>query len=175
MRKLLLVIFLSFMVTGCIGVNRNFKNTRNLILSSLDEDVNKKIEFSLCGAELSLAELFVSSDEDESQSKELLKNINNVEVGVYDRNFGREICFRVVDSLANYLRTKGLIPIVKVKDGTDASALFVNAGSSESSLNTIIVLSITTEQIVLVQVKGNIENLIEIAVKDKSLPFENSF
>ncbi len=176
MKKAFLIFLLVFLVSGCVDVDGNFENVKETVLAGLKENVEKQMEFSVGGLTLSLAGAFLSDeDEDEAQAQEMLSNVSNVQVGIYNRLECRRTDFNFINKTAKRISSFGLIPIVKARNGEEAMLMFVNNVRERGEIEKILVVAINPDEIVIAQVDGNIGNLIETAVKDKGFNIGNNY
>lgn len=161
--KLFVIILLALFTTGCIGVNRSFREVRNHLISNLDENLDKEIELSVGPVGLMLANVFVKFAEDEYQISDMVKQISRVQLSVYNRPEPAESNFELLKNITEMMRKKGMKYIVRAKDGDEMSAVFLNG--NDEKLHKLFVVALTDEELVLVEVKGNLNKLIEIAIK----------
>ena len=76
-----IIIFLAIAIvtSGCIGVNREFKNIRSQILDHLDDDFDRQIEFSVGPVGFFVASQFVKFADTEENVDEMLSKVKNIQ------------------------------------------------------------------------------------------------
>jgi hypothetical protein len=165
-----LIVFVSLSFTGCLGVNGEFRTVRNHVLSNIEMDVNRDIEISIGPALISFASLFVKFAETEEPVDEMLRQISRVQVGVYKikDTFSETIDYSVVKSLSDLMSEKGWKYIVRSRDRNEVATVFVKSDEVDK-LSEMFVIAISGEEIVFVQINGDLEDLIEIAVREHGL------
>lgn len=173
-KYLLVIVFgligLSF--TGCIGVNRNFKQIRTTLLERFDTDFDRKFEFSIGRAGLSLAGVIVRLSDVEEPVDEILSKVSQVQIGVYERaDYGQMTAdFRDLKNVTKLMEDRGWTYIVRSVQGDEMAAVFIKEEDEE--LNQIYVIAFDGNEMVLVEVHGDLEEIIEIAIREKGLHFE---
>ncbi len=165
---LILIVSLSF--TGCLGVNGEFRTVRNHVLSNIEMDVNRDIELSIGPALISFASLFVSFAETDEPVDEMLRQIKRVQVGVYEVRevFTDKVNSSVVTALTDLMSEKGWKYIVKSRDHNEIATVFVRSEEVDE-LSEMFVVAVSGEEIVFVHIEGELEDLIEIAVREHGL------
>lgn len=166
-----LVLLVGMSMAGCIGVNQNFKQIRYHLMSEMDVEYSKEIEFSIGSAGIMLAGMFVGLAEVDEPIDEILSNISRVQVGVYERT-GRgrlQLDFDDIRKLSNILEEQGWKYIVRSVQGDEMAAVFVNADDEE--FNRLYVIAVENHEMVLVELHGDLSKVIEIALRDKGLRF----
>ena len=165
---LLILVSLSF--TGCLGVNGEFRTVRNHVLSNIEIDVNRNIELSIGPALISFASLFVSFAETDEPVDEMLRQIKRVQVGVYDIKevFSEKLSSSVITELTDLMSEKGWQYIVKSRDRNEIATVFVRSEEVDE-LSEMFVVAVSDQEVVFVHIEGELEDLIEIAVREHGL------
>src|SRR5210317_2092134 len=83
-KALLSLFLLIFLLSGCFGVDRSFKNIRNFVLENTNSEYNTEYEFAIGSAGISLASLVVSFADTEEPVEEILSEISNIQIGIYN-------------------------------------------------------------------------------------------
>ncbi len=136
-------------------------------MSELDMDYDKQIEFSVGSAGIMLAGMIVNLSDVEEPVDEILKNISRVQVGVYERNRYNKFHARydVLVRLSAKLEEQGWKYIVRSVQDNEIAAVFVNEEDDEFSR--LYVVAADDEQLVLVEIHGDLSKVIEVAVREK--------
>lgn len=177
-RKLLLLIVIAAIalnLSGCIGVNSEFRKIRNHVFEKMNLDYSKKFEFSVGAAGLALAGTFVSFADTDEPVGEIISNISRVQIGIYDR---RDINLFSADAedlndFVNAMEEQGWQYIVKSLQHDGLTAVFVD-GDAEYEINEIFVVAVEDDEMVLAEVHGNLEGVVEAAIRGRGLNFNTS-
>ena len=165
-----LIIGLSALTfTGCFGVDRDFVKVKSMVMNSVDGDFHKDVEFSVGSVGLSFARLVVSIDDNDEDAKMILKNISGAQIGVYKKNHyaSDEFKFSLLKDLDKKMLDDDWCGIVKHVDGNELTGVYVKYEDDE--INQVYVINIDNEDLTIVRVEGDLENLIEYAIKEKGL------
>ena len=156
---------------GCFDVGSNFLDVRDRVLDSAGADFSCDAEFSVDAPELSLAYLFVKSShhKDHRYAGEIIKHLNRVEVGVYkNRNHTLKADFSMLRKIDECLSADGWQYIVRNIEPKEISAIYVNR-DSDKMMKELWVVSINSKELVLVKVRGDLDYVIQTALKEKGL------
>lgn len=174
---LLLAVFLS----SCIGVNRNFRNVRNDLLDQLDAKYTKEVEFSVGGGTLLFASLVAGIADVEHEGRDIpadkiLRQIDRVQIGVYTRKYdhiGKRKSSKknYVNNLAAEMRENGWENIVKTVDNNEVVAVFVRFDEDYEELRQLFVVAAERSEVVLVEVTGDLNDVIDIALQEADFEF----
>ena len=165
-----IIILSSILFTGCFGVDRNFSSLKNEILSSTDGNYYKDIEFSIGPVGLSLAGAIVKLSDDEENAQEILEHISHVQVGVYKNEYGSGNVgsFQLLQTIDSQMKTNGWQYIVRSYNKGDVTGVYIKY-SGENRLNEMFVVSLNRKELTLVEVKGELEKVIETAIREKGM------
>ncbi len=169
MKKSVLVIllFLTPFLTGCFGVNGYFKSVRNDIIEHLDVNFAEDTEFALGSVTLGIAGWFVPEDEEASQ---FLDDIKAVQVGVYKKDISENTRshYTILEKIDRRMKRHGWHYIVKSCSKDEVSAIYVNK-DLERGVKRMFIVSLNNEELVILQIDGNLSRIIETAVHDRGL------
>ena len=171
--KILLSFFLMvFLINGCFGVDRSFKNIRNYVLENTNSEYNTEYEFAIGSAGISLASLVVSFADAEEPVDEILSEISNVQVGIYNNQDSSTITtnYEGLRKITDLMEHAGWEFIVRSVDRDELTAVFVRV--YQGQFNRVFVISVNEEQMVLVEMYGNIDKVIEIAIREGDLDID---
>jgi len=166
------LLLLMILFSGCLGVDRSFKQIRNYILENTEGEYHTDFEFSIGSSGISLASVVVSFADTEEPIEEILSEISSVQVGVYNYKESSKVTTDIagLKHLTNLMGKAGWEYIVRTKDNDEITAVFVRI--YENQLNRVFVISVNKEEMVLVEMYGNIEKVIEIAIREGDLNFD---
>lgn len=166
---LILLITLSFSFTGCFDVDSRFRNVRNHLLSGFGNSYEKEQEFALGDISLSVVRKLASISDNDNESLEIIKNISQLQVGIYrsktlaegpDREQFEKIC--------KEMERGGFKRVVRSFRNNELSAVFIKV-SRKQVLYRMFIISMNRKKLVLSDLSGDLEKLFEIAVKEKGL------
>lgn len=172
LKILLSLLLLVFLLSGCFGVDRSFRNIRNYVLENTNSDYNTEYEFAIGSAGISLASLVVSFADSEEPVEEILSEISSVQVGVYNNGNSSRITtdYEGLQKITNLMEHAGWEYIVRSVDKNELTAIFVRV--YQNQLNRVFIVSVNEEEMVLVEMYGNIDKVIEIAIREGDLDIE---
>ncbi|MBU0475609.1 MAG: DUF4252 domain-containing protein [Bacteroidetes bacterium] len=164
-------LLIALLFTGCIGVDRSFRSIRNYVLESSGGKFEKEFEFSLGSITIGMAEIVVNMADTDEPIEEILSEIDNVQVGVYNNISGTKIKSNLEELkfLTNKMKNAGWDCIVRSLNKNEMTAVFVRF--YEDKLNQLFVISLNNNEMVIVEILGNLNKVIEIAIREKGLDF----
>lgn len=169
-RNIIVFVAAAFLLSGCIGVNRDFQNIRTNILASVNDEFERDVEFAVGPGLIYLAGMFVKfADEGDEGIDDILSNVSRVQVGVYKRNGFERGGFNLnyLNEVNDYLRSEGWDYLVKSRDADELSFVYVQ--SEDEDLNSIFAIALSYDELVMVEVSGNLDELIEVIIREEGL------
>jgi hypothetical protein len=165
-----LLLVMGLGLTGCIGVNRGFRELRNDVLENIDGNYKKEIEFSVGPAAIWLAGLFVQFADTEEPVEEYLHNVSRVQVSVFENHSkgSNGLTFTKLREICNEMEMRKWNCIVRTVDGDESTAVFVRSADPDE-LNQMFVIALSDEELVLVEIMGDLDRLIEVAIREHGL------
>ena len=170
MKKKIISIILILSITalllpGCVFVSRDFRMTRNDIIKELgDVEVETEVQLQIGPGLLSAGKLAVSIADVDDDVRGLLKEIRNVQVGVYKVVNSQDGKIKIPAKISRKLEKKGYEPMVRVKQRDEA--VLVMTKMRRNRLEALYVIALDREELVLVEVQGRLGKLIEKAIRD---------
>ncbi len=166
-----LLIVVLFISSGCINVNRNFKQTSNELIHEFGNDYHREVELSAGPFMINVASWVVNFSQDDEMIDDIMRQVSNVQVGVYTltRNRGKEKA-SIMEKINNEMEARGWQYIVRTYDSDELTAVFVSK-NPDMFFRKMFIITHDSEQLVLVEVEGNLDHLIELAIKDKKFKF----
>lgn len=173
---LLLVIVTGISVSGCFQVNGEFRRIRNQAFTGLKDDFYKDTEFAFGSFTMPIIRKIVLISEKENNDKEtseIIKNISELQVGVYKRTGSENgnVDHSVMDKICSNMEEKGWTRIVKNHDRREASVVMIRANSKK--LTDMFIIALDRKGLVLTNIRGNLNKILESAIKDKGLKLDN--
>ena len=165
------ILLVALLFTGCIGVDRGFRSIRDYVLDPSNNQFEKEFEFSFGSVSITMAELVLNFADVDEPVDEILSEIHNIQVGIYNNTSDVKIepGLDEVKFLTNKMKNAGWDCIVRSVDRNEMTAVFVKTHDDE--LNRLFVISVNDEEVVLADILGNLHKVIEIAIREKGLDF----
>jgi len=171
-KTIISLLLLMTLLSGCFGVDRSFRQIRNYILENSGGEYDKDFEFSVGSTGISLASVVVSFADTDEPIEEILSEVSSVQVGVYSNINSSKITtdFAGLNHLTKLMERTGWEYIVRTIDKDEFTAIFVRI--YENQLNRVFLITVKQEEIILVEMYGNIDKVIEIAIREGDLDFD---
>ena len=162
----IILLGIAIFSSGCIGVNREFKNIRSQILDNIDDDFDRQIEFSVGPVGFFVASQFVKFADTEENVDEMLSKVKNIHVGIYDRlSTYSQPSLSLLKSISNSMIDEDWKPLVKTLDGNEMVGVYVKDENPED-IEEIFVVTLTDDELVMVKLQGSLGSIIEIIIRD---------
>jgi len=163
---LLIACLASCFLSGCVLVSADFRQTKDLILDELGPaDIDTEFQLQIGPGMISLGEIAVSFSPAKNEAIPFLRDIKNIQVGVYKlHQLRQDRPMAIPDQVAKKLARKGYEPLVKVKEITNS--VWVMTKIRGKHLESLYVISLNSREVVLVEVQGRLERLIEKAIRE---------
>ncbi|MCK5086623.1 MAG: DUF4252 domain-containing protein [Melioribacteraceae bacterium] len=170
--SILLLLTVSISLTGCFGVRRSFKNMRTYVFENTNIEYEKQIEFRVGAGGLMLAGMFVKLADTDEPIDKLLGQISDVQIGIYEneKNVEFNADYKSLKNITNIMERAGWEFIVRSVNRDELTAVFVKQNNER--INQLYIIAVTNEEMVLVEVHGNIDELVAIAIREKGLKFD---
>lgn len=165
LKFVILFIAIAIISSGCIGVNREFKNIRSQILDNLDDDFDRQVEFSIGPVGFFLASQFVKFSDTEENIDAILSKVNNIHIGIYDRlsSFSKP-SLSLLRSITNSIVKGNWKSLVKSIDGNEIVGVFIK-DSNPNEIEEVFIVSLNDDELVLVKLQGKLGRIIENIIK----------
>ena len=173
---LLVSVFLLLSMTGCFGVDGQFKRLRNSVVEGANVDYEVEVEFGIGPMLIGFAKKVVSwSDEPDSEmAVDLLDQIKKVQIGVYqlndfhlERSEVRERVMEIVD----YMGQNGYDSIVRNYEENGGNLIMVRCHpDAPEKVKEMVVISFDPSELNIVQLRGNVNELVDVAVREGEVP-----
>ncbi|MFZ0455893.1 MAG: DUF4252 domain-containing protein [Ignavibacteriaceae bacterium] len=161
------VILLALTFIGCIGVDNDFREVKSLVIKSTNEKFYKDVEFSVGSVGISIARMVASFNDDDEDAQAILKNISQVQVGVYKRSKfkGEHYNCSFFKDIDKKLKNENWHFIVKHVEGDELTGIYVKF--DDGLINKLYVINLEDDKLSLVRVEGQLDNIIAYAIKNK--------
>jgi len=170
-----LLVFIGISVSGCIEVNSDFGNIRNSLLKNMNGRFERDIEFSVGSLGIKIAKSFVKFADTEEDIDGMLNQVSHVQIGVYSiKEHNRfQPSMLGLKQLCMELQKDGWQYIVKNINDDEITTVFLNR-NNDGQLNRLLVVNYSDDELVLAELTGNLEKLIQHAIKDNGIKFKIS-
>ncbi len=169
----LLLLLISTAFSGCIGVNRNFKKIRRAVTENIDVKYNKSFEFSVGRTGLMLAGMVVRLSDVEEPVDDILSEVSRIQVGVYEKASGNlNTTMADLNRITDEMNSQGWRYIVRSVQRDEVVGVFVRG--DDPRLRQLYVIAIDSNEMVLVEIHGELSKIVEIAIREKGLKFETA-
>jgi hypothetical protein len=150
-------------------VDGYFKNMRNKVFNSVQGDFQKEVEFSFGAAALTLSSVAVSISDAPDFTDDMVRKLDRIQIGVYKntdwRNFHPD--YNSLREMTADLRDEGYEFIVRSIQRDQMMAVMVKTNSDR--LREMFVIAVDEEQMVMTQIFGDLDELIEIVLRSEGL------
>ena len=167
---LLALVSLLITTTGCIGVNKNFKNLRNQVFDSLNENFDKTIEFSLGKSAFMFASKFIDTDEEEDENiKDMLKDVSNISIGIYEReekNNFTESSGEILNEISDNLEINNWDSIVKVNGKDETIGIYIKENDMEE-INEMFAVILSNDEMIMLKLYGDLNTLVDRVIEQQ--------
>jgi hypothetical protein len=175
MKKLLkispLILILIVTLSGCIGVNRNFKEISSKLIRNFGNDYHRDIEVAVGPYMINFASWVVNFSEEDEIIDDLLRQVSNVQVGVYTMTNDRKKQKKsVMEKINAEMQLRGWRYIVRSYRDDELTGVYVS-NDPEMMFKKMFIITHDSEQLVLVEVEGKLDRLIQLAIQDKKFKF----
>lgn len=160
---------------GCFGVDGNFLKIKHEIFSTTGYPYYKTQEFGIGGFGMSLAKMIVGFSDNDREAKEMIKHISKVQIGIYknESNASFNNIRMLAQRIDNRLYSGGWHYIVKNREGLNMNLIYIKTGP-EYSLKEILIVDLKLNKLVLVEVKGDLDKMIQYVIRDKGMKLNNA-
>jgi hypothetical protein len=159
-------------LSGCIGVNKNFKDVSSKLISKFGNDYHREIEASAGPLMINFASWVVNFSQEDEIVDDLMRQVTNVQVGVYtmtnDRHKEKK---SVMDKINSEMHARGWRYIVRSYSNDELTGVYIST-NHEMFFKKMFIVAHDSEQLVLVEVEGNLDRLIQLAIHDKKFKFD---
>ena len=166
------VLFLLFISTGCIEVNDEFAGMRNKIISHFNNDYKSEVQFSVGSVGITISSWIVGAAQEEEFVDDMMREVDGVQIGVYNKlTSDDEKGFAVLNEIEEDMQNNGWKSFIKSYDNGEITAVYLRTNPDEY-LKRLFVISSDNDQLVIVEVKGDLKELINTAIKEKGFKID---
>lgn len=165
----IITFFSLILLSGCIGVNRQFSEVKDKIMGELANDYKTEFQFSVGSSAITISSWFVDLAANEEYIDEMMREISNVQVGVYNKVEGSDAKanFGTLKSIDEEMHNKGWKYIVRSVDKEELTAIYLSDDPVEI-LNKMYIINLSDEELVIIEVNGDLKKVISYAIEDRN-------
>ena len=170
--KLILIIISGLLLCcTCCNTSTDFNNIEESIRNQIyPADMNKDFKFSLGARSMHVINGFI---DDKEEAEVCLKEINSVQVGIYKiSNADISKSFRIPHKVEKCMVEKGWEPFVHVRKnkGENVSLYYRQLSENTASIYAIV---LEPDELVIAEINGNLEKIMNKAICEHRLPGMN--
>lgn len=173
--NIFLILVVGISVSGCLGVNRDFRNLREQINETLNTNYREEIEIAIGPSAILFASMFINFAEtdEELDVGAMLGQLSRVQFGVYkNENFDSfQPDSGIMQKIDRIMKEKGWNYLVKSVNDDEISFVYFK-DSEKSQLRNMFVIHADENEFVMVDIYGDLEELIAVAVRQNGLKFD---
>ncbi len=175
-KSITIIIFLALLLvflTGCIGVNRQFSEVKDKIMGELGNDYKTEFQFSVGSAAITISSWFVDLAAEQDYIDDMMREISSVQVGVYYKVEGSDAKanFGTLQSIDEEMNNNGWKYIVRSIDNKELTAIYLS-DDPEEILNRMYVINLSDEELVIIEVNGDLKKVISYAIEERNFQFD---
>jgi hypothetical protein len=162
-----IIMFCLFLCCSGCRTSDNF----NYIEKSIQEQIYpaklvEDISFSIGSLSMRVLNGFVDNDQEAGM---YMKEIKKVQVGVYKiHNVDKRESFKIPDNVEKSMIKKGWDPFVRVRKRNGENVMLFYRQFSEKRAS-IFVIALERDELSIVEINGNLDNILEKAICEHSL------
>ena len=165
----LLILLLSIFLSGCIGINGEFAEIRNEVIKNFGREFKSEVQFSIGSAGIIVSSWFVDAAADKDIATDIIHDVSSVQVGVYKKLRGNDTPnMNTLREIELKMSESGWKSIVKTCDKDELAAVYIRKDRSET-LNRLFVISMEDNELVLVEVEGDLKEAISTVIREKGM------
>lgn len=168
------VLFLLFISTGCVEINNEFAGMRNKIISHFNNDYKSEVQFSVGSVGITISSWVMGAVEDEEADfvGNMMREVDGVQIGVYKKlTTEGEKGFAVLNEIEEDMLDNGWKSFIRSYDDGEVTAIYLRTNPDEY-LKRLFVISSNDDELVIVEVKGNLKELISTAIREKGFEID---
>ncbi len=163
---------LALMMTGCFGVNGDFRQIRNTVFDNVDADFDTEFEISVGRGTIRLAGFFAKHSREVRRYEDVIDDIYKVQVGVYKSNYLDRFhnSRGLFKELSGLMENKKYTQVVRSADEDELVMIYMKT-TEESLPFDIFIVAVNDDEAVLVNLKGKLDNVMETLEEEGAFSF----
>ena len=166
------ILLLPVFLNGCIGVNEEFADIRNEVINNFGGEYKSEVQFSIGSVGITVSSWLVDAAAEEDIAADILKDVSSVQVGVYKKLRGNDSPdMNTLREIESKMSESGWKSIVKTCNNNELAAVYVRKNPVEA-LDRLFVISLDKDELVLVEVEGDLKEAISTAIREKGIDID---
>ncbi len=160
---ILSILAATLILTGCGSVNNEFSNTRSEILSSINKDIEREMEFRVGPATTffirPIAKAFVS----DRVAKRAIKSVRMAQGSIHKlpKTLNASDRHDMLDQIDETITQNGWTPAVRVVEGKETINLYLSSREKDQ-LNRMFIVFIEGRDMYMVEAKGQFTRFLKV-------------
>lgn len=169
---LLPILLLPLLLNGCLGINEEFENVRDVVLLSSGNDYKSEFQFSVGSAGITVSNWVIDASSADDITSEILDDVSSVQVGVYKKLRGTSSPdFQTLQEIEPEMQASGWRSIVRSYTDKELTGIYVR-DDGEELLNRIFVISLEDDELILIEVEGDLREAMTTIIKEKGMKID---
>jgi hypothetical protein len=176
MNKIILytgLLILILFSAGCVKVDEEFSELRNNVMTSFGDNYETEYQFSVGTIGITVSSWLVDFAQDEEYVDDMMREIDNVQVGIYKKIIDSyEPGYNTLKQINDDMEKRGWKYILRSVDNGDFISIYIRSGS-ENFFNQLYIVSFDDEQLILLDIEGDLKEVIATVIEEKGLDFDS--
>lgn len=163
------ILLLPLLLNGCLGINEEFEGVRDVVFLSIGNDYKSEFQFSVGSIGITVSSWVVDASTDDDFPSEIMNDISSVQVGVYKKLQGTTSPnFQTLLEIEPEMQASGWKSILRTYTNNEITGIYVRNDKGEQ-LNRLFVISLEDDELVLVEVEGDLNEAIATVIREKGM------
>ena len=166
------ILLLPLFLNGCLGINEEFENVRDVVLLSFGNDYKSEFQFSVGSVGVTVSSWVIDASSDDEMASKILDDVSSMQVGVYKKLSSTNTTdFKILNDIEPEMRESGWRSIIKSSADNELTAIYVR-NDKEDLLNRLFVISLEDDELVLVEVEGDLREAMTNVIREKGMDID---
>jgi hypothetical protein len=146
---------------------------KDKIMGGLGNDYKTEFQFSVGSSAITISSWFIDLTAEQDYIDDMMREISSVQVGVYYKVEGSDAKanFGTLQSIDEEMKNKGWKYIVRSIDNEELTAIYLS-DDPEEILNRMYVINLSDEELVIVEINGDLKKVISYAIEERNFQFD---
>jgi len=166
---LLPILLLPLFLNGCLEINEEFSNIRDVVIMSFCDDYKSEVQFSMGSVGITVSSWIVDTSINDDQASDILDDVSSIQVGVYKKLKGSSTPdISTLHDIEKNMLESGWKSIVMSCEDNELSAVYVRKNPNEI-LNRLFIINYDGEELVLIEVEGDLKEAVSTVIREKGM------
>ena len=164
------LIVLTFLLIGCISINQEFSELRDVLISEFGDEYQSEAQFSVGSLGITVSSWFVDALADNDFIVDVMKEVSSVQVGIYENtsHSTNPSKLNTLSAIDEQMKLNGWKNIVKSIELDELTSVYLRANKNEQ-LKRMFIINSNGDELVLLEVEGDLKDVIDIVIHEKGL------